>query len=366
MSKTSTTHYLIRLLDFIFKHVDEPGRWLNLITIDFKKGFDLIQHDMLIQKLLVEFSVNPNLVSVIRSFLSNRFQRVKYKKVFSDPQPVFCGVPQGTILGPILFLVMINNIASDMESRWKYVDDLSIVEICDKGDSSRAAAIIEKVRQESASSLMTVNEKKSNILPFYFFKNFNPTFDPPAPEQQIVNKTKLLGITITSDLKWEALTTELVKRGNASLQMLKLMTKFRVPPTHLLRIYCTFIRPLLEYAAPVWHFGLTLEQSNRIERIQKRALVIISRGPEIPYSELLVKFELVSLERRRLKLSMDFGKKCLDNNKHRDILPSDFIPKRPPRVVAGPVPKLTKIKAKHLRYDRTFVPSFVNEYNVTL
>ena len=63
---------------------------------------------------------------------------------------------------------------------------------------------------------------------------------------------------------------------------------------------------------------------------------------------------------------MDFGKKCLDNNKHRDILPSDFIPKRPPRVVAGPVPKLTKIKAKHLRYDRTFVPSFVNEYNVTL
>ena len=99
---------------------------------------------MLIQKLLVEFSVNPNLVSVIQSFLSNRFQRVKYKKVFSDPQQVFCGVPQGTILGPILFLVMINNIASDMESRWKYVDDLSIVEICDKGDSSRAAAIIKK------------------------------------------------------------------------------------------------------------------------------------------------------------------------------------------------------------------------------
>jgi hypothetical protein len=80
------------------------------------------------------------------------------------------------------------------------------------------------------------------------------------------------------------------------------LTELRVSSSHLLRIYCSFIRPLLENAAPVWDFGLFLEQSSRIQENQKRALVIISRGPETPYSELLVKIDLVSLEQRRLQL----------------------------------------------------------------
>ena len=65
---TSTSLYLVSLLHFVFKHVDEPGKWLNLITIDFKKGFDLIDHNILISKLLIDFRLNVAVVKMIQFF----------------------------------------------------------------------------------------------------------------------------------------------------------------------------------------------------------------------------------------------------------------------------------------------------------
>jgi len=66
---TSTSRYLVSLLHFILKHVDEPGKWLNVIKIDLKKGFDLIDHNILISKLLIDSRVIPALVKIIQSFL---------------------------------------------------------------------------------------------------------------------------------------------------------------------------------------------------------------------------------------------------------------------------------------------------------
>ena len=197
---TSTSHYLVSLLHFILKHVDEPGKWLNLITIDFKKGFDLIDHNILISKLLIDFRVNPVVVKIIQSFLINRFQIFKYKKSFSEPEPVFCGVPQGTILGPILFLVMINNIANDCEVRWKYVDDLTLGEICEANECSKAQILIDNVKTKASVSNMTVNDSKSSILTISFLNSSEPNFLPTISDSLKVSKIKLLGVIITSDL----------------------------------------------------------------------------------------------------------------------------------------------------------------------
>ena len=106
-----------------------------------------------------------------------------------------------------------------------------------------------------------------------------------------------MGVIITSDLKWEANTTSLVKRGNAGLQMLKLISKHSAPPDNLLRIFTSSIHPILEYAAPVWHFGLTAEQSARLKRVQKRALMIVSKQADMLYEELLTKFKIQTLEK---------------------------------------------------------------------
>ena len=147
------------------------------------------------------------------------------------------------------------------------------------------------MKTKASDSNMTVNDSKSSILTISFLDSSEANFRPTISDSLNISKIKLLDLIITRNLKWEANTTSLVKRGNAGLQMLKLISKHSAPPVHLLRIFTSCIRPILEYAAPVWHFGLTAEQSARLERVQKRDLMIVSKPAEMLYEELLTKLK---------------------------------------------------------------------------
>ena len=111
-------------------HLDGLGNYLRICFLDFSKAFDRIGYNLLIEKL-INLGARRSLIPWIINFLSNRKQRVKFDGATSDWLPVNAGVPQGTKLGPILFLVMVNNlrITSPDTRMWKYVDDVSTLRV---------------------------------------------------------------------------------------------------------------------------------------------------------------------------------------------------------------------------------------------
>ena len=106
MPKSSTTHYLVDLVDTVLKGIDKPGCYGSLCAIDFTKAFDRINHNVAIRKL-IEIGVRKSIIPIICDFLTNRTQTVKIQGKSSSPLLVWGGVPQGTNFGPIFFLLLL-------------------------------------------------------------------------------------------------------------------------------------------------------------------------------------------------------------------------------------------------------------------
>ena len=162
----------------------------------------------------------------------------------------------------------------------------------------------------SQSNNMSLNPAKCFTLHVSFLKN------PPLPEILSVNDSilcnvqniKILGIIIQSNLKWNLHIDDLVKRCNRKLYMLRKLKKFNLPLKDLVTIYAGYIRPILEYCAPVFHSSLTKEQSNSLEKIQRRVCKIILGYEYINYLHACQICNLPTLEERRLKLCIKFAK----------------------------------------------------------
>ena len=201
-------------------YLDPPGRNLRLCFLDISKAFNRIGYNVLIEKLL-DLGVRTSLIPWIISFLSNRRQRVKLAGSISDWLPINAGVPQGTKLGPILFLVMISNLSiSDPEScTWKYVDDVSLSEGLVRNSISTIQTSLNTVASWSSSNWMKLNAKKCKEMRICFLKD--PTEFPhlKIDEQQLelVTSHKVLVLVIQNNLKWnnhiESIVTKASKGG---------------------------------------------------------------------------------------------------------------------------------------------------------
>ena len=157
---------------------------------------------------------------------------------------------------------------------------------------------------------MSLNPSKCFTLQDSFMKN------PPDPEILFISNTelcnrhsaKILGVIIQSDLKWNLYIDELMKRCNRKMYMLRKLKKFKLPLNDLVLIYTGYIRPVLEYCAPVFHSGLTSEQKNSLERIQRRVCKIILGSNFMSYSHACQVCNLSTLEERRLVLCIKICK----------------------------------------------------------
>ena len=152
-------------------YLDPPSRHLHLCFLDFSKAFNHIGYNVLIGKLL-DLGVRTSLILWIISFLSNCRRCVKLAGATSHWLPINAGVPQGTKLGPILFLIMINNLSiSDPESCiWKYVDDVSLSEGLVTNSNSTIQTSLNTVASWSSSNWMKLSAKKCKEMRICFLR----------------------------------------------------------------------------------------------------------------------------------------------------------------------------------------------------
>ena len=158
---------------------------------------------------------------------------------------------------------------------------------------------------------------------FNFSNKFQFTTSLSVNEEKIevVKDTKLFGTILTDDLKWEKNTKEIVKKSYQRMRLLNTAAGFTSNVQDLKSIYLTYIRSILEQSAVVWHSGLTTKNRRSLERVQKAAVRVILKQKYTSYKTGLEYLNLQTLEQRRELLCLRFAKKCLQNEKVKDMFP---------------------------------------------
>ena len=240
-------------------------------------------------------------------------------------KPITCGTPQGTLVGPVAFLAMVNGAASQTQNRLKYVDDLTIYQACSVErlqEESKLQQLSDQLCDWADQSKMVINIDKCQVMHFSTVKKpmVLPDIKIKGNSIPMTDKTKLLGVTISNDFSWQTHIEDMIYKSSRALYMLHVMKRYRPPQEQMIKIYTSYIRPLLEYCAPVYHAGLTAKQAQQLERVQKRALKIIA-GYDKTYQQILQQLKLDTLADRRQMLCLRLGKQILNSTAHRDLLP---------------------------------------------
>ena len=177
---------------------------------------------------------------------------------------------------------------------------------------------------------MQSNADKCKELVIDFKKNPH-NFSPIVvnrKELPVSSSVKVLGVTISSNLKWNDQFTECIKKANKRLYFIVLLKRANVPTNDIVTFYCTAIRPVLEYCVQVYHHALPQYLSDDVEWVQKRVLSIISSSKSTN-SECLVRFGLDTLYSRRVSLCNKLFNSIVENPGHKlfPLLPSRNLPK---------------------------------------
>ena len=285
---------------------------------------DRIDHNIVVTKL-INLGVRRSIIPLICSFLSNRLQCVMLGQCMSRWLPNGARVPQGTKLGPLLFIVMINDlkIVSQRSNNWKYVDDITLSELVPVQETSILQNELDLIGVWTKTNNMKLNPKKCKEKIISFRRNieYPPSFlTAEGINLERIQSYKLLGLTIQNNMKWDLDIEEIVTKASKRIHILRVLKRSEVLHSHLLRVYFTLIRSLLEYCCPVWHSSLPVKLSNKIERVQKRSMRIIY--PELSYDAALDQAKCSTLRARRDSMcTRTFGKIRQPNSCLNHLIP---------------------------------------------
>ena len=304
----STQHYLVLMLDRILQALDNnsKGECIAVLAtmIDWKAAFPRQCPTLGIQSF-IRNGVRPSLIPILMSFFEDRKMYVKWHGITSEIRKLSGGGPQGSTLGILEYLSQSNDNADNVpvQDRFKFVDDLTVLEIIHLLNIGLASVNIRRTVPSNISSdnqiipadnlktqnyvneivtwteknRMLLNAKKTKNMIFNFTKAHQFTTDIKMKDEilETVSDTKLLGVHITSDLKWNKNTEEIIKKANKRMFLLHNVSKFTSKISDLTTVYKIFIRSILENSCVVWHSSLSEQNSSDIERVQKSACKVI-------------------------------------------------------------------------------------------
>ena len=405
----SITHYIIEFINFILSNQENTAPTAILAAmVDFSKAFNRQDHGVLVTKLS-DMGVPGWLLKLVISFLTNRTMVVRYKGATSSEKPLPGGGPQGTLLGLLLFIVLINdagfaeqenNVGKNITARknfkaepllhLKYVDDMTLAESINLKEKlvfrpeserplpdnyhaktghflpeggSQVFKKLEETRDYASQNKMKINYKKTKVMLFNQCKNwdFMPLLELEGNELELVEEMKILGIVVSSDMKWAANTEYIVQKGYNRLWILRRLKAMGSGQEDLKDVYLKQVRSVLELAVPAWHPGLTQEDSLDIERVQKAALHIILGERYTSYSSALKTTKLDCLSSRRDSLCEKFAKKAVKHKKHTNWFKNnDKV-----TVTRLKQPKLCPVIARTKRFEDSpisFLTKLLNKY----
>jgi hypothetical protein len=314
--KRSCTSNLLCFMDEITRRIDRSER-VEVCYLDFQKAFDTVNHRLLLLKVQA-YGVSPGILNWLKVFLTGRSFVVELDGGRSASGMVFSGVPQGSVLGPILFLIYINDLSHALNCpHYMFADDVKII-----GDPCQQALQedLTKVYHWTVDWELPLNVSKCLLLGSEGDRTLPLTLgmDTISTSVTRVSEVRDLGIKITNDFKPSRQCAEATRSGHWALTRLKRTVSSRKPSV-LLPLYKTFVRPHLEYAVQAWAPYLK-KDILAIERVQRRFTRLFPNLRERDYETRLYELQLFSMERRRLRGDLIEAYKILKVSRTREVI----------------------------------------------
>lgn len=290
---------LTNLLDFLEYTTDllDKGGNVSVVYLDFCKAFDKVPHQRLIVSLQ-NHGLDGSLLKWIGSWLIGRKQRVVINGQQSKWVEVKSGVPQGTVLAPIFFIIFVNSLDSNLTSKvWKFADDLKIArEIRSNEDSEGLQSDLNKLSEWTKNWQMEFNIQKCKVLNIGAGEN---EYHINGNYLQNVIEEKDLGVLVTNDLKFSRHCREARKKALKMLGVLNRNVNYKSKEV-VKKLYCSFVRPHLEYCAQACHSSLKKDIKS-LERVQRKATKMVSGLSGMTYRDRLIQLNMFSIYYRKIR-----------------------------------------------------------------
>ena len=321
-------------------------------------------HKRLIQKLR-GYGIRGKTLDFLEDFLTNRKQQVVVGEGVSSWGSVTSGVPQGSVLGPVLFLIYVNELPALVKSPMKmFADDTKIFRnVCDRSDAQILQDDLNTLGQWSTNWLLKFNASKCKIM---HLGSANPELgysmmdaNHESHELLVTECEKDLGVHITSSLKPTMHCHKAANKAMSALKLLRIAFN-RINKNNFKLLYTTYVRPHLDYCAQA--VGPYMVQDfQALERVQRRATKLVPEVRNLPYHDRLKRLSICSMEDRVLRGDLIETYKILTGRVK--VNPDQFFERSQESRTRGHALKLKKRRALHQARSMFFANRVVTKWN---